>query len=59
VHCRLVAIDKKGNTDIAGSWEVEYVGSASFEGSSMFQKSDIASVEVRTLEGIRLLRVQV
>lgn len=58
VHCRLVLINKRGNTDFASSWEVEYVGSANFEGSSMFQKSDIASIEVRTLEGIRLLRVQ-
>lgn len=59
VHCRLIAIDKHGNTDIAGGWEVEYVGSANFAGSSMFQKNDIASVEVRTLEGGRLLHVPV
>jgi predicted anti-sigma-YlaC factor YlaD len=59
VHCRLIAIDKRGNTDIAGGWKVEYVGSANFAGSSMFQKSDIASVEVRTLEGARLLHVPI
>jgi predicted anti-sigma-YlaC factor YlaD len=58
VHCQLIAIDKQGNTDIAGGWKVEYVGSANFAGSSMFQKNDIASVEVRTLEGTRLLHVQ-
>jgi predicted anti-sigma-YlaC factor YlaD len=58
-HCRLIAIDKHGNTDIAGGWRVEYVGAANFAGSSMFQKADIASVEVRTLEGQRLLHVPV
>jgi Putative zinc-finger len=58
-HCQLIAIDKHGNTDIAGAWEGEYVGAADFEGSSMFQKDDIASVEVRTLEGKRLLHVPV
>lgn len=57
VHCRLIAIDKHGNTDIAAGWKVEYIGTANFAGSSMFQKSDIASVEVRTLEGKRLLHV--
>jgi anti-sigma factor RsiW len=58
-HCRLVAIDKHGNTDIAAGWKVEYVGTADFAGSSMFQRKDIASVEVRTLEGERLLHVAV
>lgn len=59
VHCRLIAIDKHGNTDIAAGWEVEYAGTADFAGSSMFQRKDITSVEVRTLEGERLLHVAV
>lgn len=59
VHCRLVAIDKHGNIDIAGGWKVEYAGPANFAGSSMFQQGDIASIEIRTLEGDRLLHVAV
>lgn len=58
-HCQLIAIDKKGRKDIAGGWQVQYLGSATFAGSSMFQKNDLAAVEVRTLEGQRLLHVPV
>ncbi|HZE31933.1 MAG TPA: zf-HC2 domain-containing protein [Actinoallomurus sp.] len=58
-QCRLIAIDKKGRQDVAGGWRVEYLGEASFYGSSMFQKQDIASVEIRTLDGKRLLHVRV
>jgi predicted anti-sigma-YlaC factor YlaD len=58
-QCRLIAIDKKGRQDVAGGWQVEYLGEASFYGSSMFQKQDIAAVEVRTLDGKRLLHVRV
>jgi predicted anti-sigma-YlaC factor YlaD len=58
-HCQLIAIDKKGKKDIAGGWQVQYLGSASFAGSSMFAKDDLAAVEVRTVEGQRLLHVPV
>ena len=58
-QCRLIAIDKQGRRDVAGGWQVEYLGEASFYGSSMFQKQDIASVEIRTLDGKRLLHVRV
>ncbi|MFB9835691.1 anti-sigma factor family protein [Actinoallomurus acaciae] len=58
-HCHLVATDKKGRKDIAGGWEVQYLdGSASFAGSSMIQRSDLASVEVLTTEGRRLVLVK-
>ncbi|MCW2858535.1 MAG: hypothetical protein JWP48_243 [Actinoallomurus sp.] len=58
-HCHLVAIDKKGRKDIAGGWQVQYYGSASFHGSSMIPAQDLAAVEVRTVDGQRLLRVRV
>jgi hypothetical protein len=58
-HCHLVAIDKKGRKDIAGGWQVQYYGSASFYGSSMIPAQDLAAVEVRTVDGKRLLRVRV
>ncbi|GLY83624.1 anti-sigma factor family protein [Actinoallomurus iriomotensis] len=58
-HCHLVATDKKGRKDIAGGWETQYeAGAASFAGSSMIQKSDLASVEVLTTEGRRLVLVR-
>jgi hypothetical protein len=61
-HCHLVATDKKGRKDIAGSWEVQYMsgtgGSTAFAGSSMIQTSDLASLEVLTTEGRRLVIVK-
>jgi hypothetical protein len=56
-QCRLIAIDNKGRNDIAGGWQVQYLGSGHFFGSSMFQTRDITSLEVRTLDGKRLLHV--
>ncbi len=57
-RCRLFAIDKTGWNDIAGGWEVEYPGSVTFYGSSMITNDQLASVEIRTTEGKRLLKVQ-
>lgn len=60
-HCRVVVVDKNGRSDIAGSWEVPYAarreGSAQYFGSSMIATDQVASIEVRTLDGQRLLRV--
>lgn len=60
-HCRVIVVDKNGRSDIVGSWEVPYAarreGSAQYFGSSMIATDQVASIEVRTLEGQRLLRV--
>jgi hypothetical protein len=56
-RCRLFAIDKSGWSDIAGGWKVEYTGGGTFYGSSMITNDQLASVEIRTTEGERLLRV--
>jgi hypothetical protein len=62
-HCRVFVVDKDGRSDIAGSWEVPYAarreGSAQYFGSSMIATDQVASIEVRTLDGERLLRVPV
>ncbi|MDN3359948.1 zf-HC2 domain-containing protein [Actinomadura sp. DC4] len=61
-HCRVFVVDKDGRSDIAGSWEVPYAareGSAEYFGSSMIAADQVASIEVRTLDGERLLRVPV
>lgn len=57
-RCRLVVVDRTGRRDVAGSWHVEYEGSADFYGSSMIPKDRIASVEVRTVDGRRLLNMR-
>ncbi|MEV0402874.1 zf-HC2 domain-containing protein [Actinoallomurus sp. NPDC050550] len=58
-RCRLVAVDQDGQRDVAGGWHVEYEGSAEFAGSSMIPRDRIAAVEVRTVDGKRLLSVPV
>jgi Putative zinc-finger len=58
-RCRLIAVDGKGRRDVAAAWQVEYEGSADFSGSSMIPRDRITSVEVRTVEGRRLLSVPV
>jgi hypothetical protein len=57
--CKLVAIDRQGKRDIAGTWRVTYGGNVEFWGSSMIPSYQIASLEVRTLEGKRLVAVPV
>lgn len=59
--CQLVAVDRNGRSDIAGTWwvpggpgnPVEYFG------SSRISRDNLASVEVRTLDGRRLIRIPV
>ncbi|MFL6053867.1 MAG: anti-sigma factor family protein [Actinoallomurus sp.] len=58
-RCHLVAVDREGRRDVAGGWQVVYEGSAEFAGSSMIPKDRIAAVEVRTVDGRRLLSVRV
>jgi anti-sigma factor RsiW len=61
-HCRMVVVDKGGRSDIAGAWAVPYAareGSAEYLGSSMIASDQVASIEVRTVDGERLLRVPV
>lgn len=62
-HCRVIVVDKNGHQDIAGAWAVPYAaregGSAEYFGSSMISSDQVASIEVRTVEGKSLLRVPV
>jgi anti-sigma factor RsiW len=57
-HCRLYVVDKSGWRDIAGGWEVQYAGSAVFNGSSMIPSDQVASVEFRTTDGTELLKMR-
>lgn len=61
-HCRMVVVDKGGRSDVAGAWAVPYAareGSAEYLGSSMIASDQVASIEVRTADGERLLRIPV
>lgn len=62
MRCRLVAIDKNGNKDIAGGWVVPinaHGGTGEYYGSSMIMSDRLASIEVRTIDGKRLVRIPV
>lgn len=61
-HCQMVVVDKDGRSDIAGAWAAPYAareGSAEYLGSSMIASDQVASIEIRTADGKRLLRVPV
>jgi hypothetical protein len=59
VRCRLYAIARDGRRDVAASWEVQYIGSEDFYGSTMISRADLAKFEVLTMDGRRLLTVPV
>jgi hypothetical protein len=61
-ECQLIAVDRNGRSDVAGAWEVPYATrkeSAEYFGSSMITRDELASIEVRTLEGKRLISIPV
>lgn len=57
-RCRLVAVDRHGWRDIAGGWRIEEPGYADFHGSSMISRDQIAALEVRSVDGKRLLLIR-
>lgn len=57
-RCRLIVVGRDGRRDVAGSWEITYSGGATFAGSTMIQRDDLSSLEIRTLDGRRLLTVK-
>lgn len=63
-HCQMIVVDKNGRRDIAGAWVAPYLAPwegpyVEYFGSSMISTDQVASVEVRTVDGRRLLRVPV
>lgn len=62
-HCQMIVVDRNGRRDIAGAWAVPYAaregGPAEYFGSSMIFSDQVASIEVRTVDGRRLVRVPV
>ncbi|MBO2454291.1 zf-HC2 domain-containing protein [Actinomadura barringtoniae] len=57
-RCRLYAVARDGQRDMLGSWAVAYRhGYGEYEGSTMFQRSQIFSFEVVTVEGQPLITI--
>jgi anti-sigma factor RsiW len=61
-QCQLIAIAKNGRRDVAASWQVAYDGygkDPQFAGSTMIPRDQLASLEVRTLDGRTLLTLKI
>jgi hypothetical protein len=57
-RCRWYAVARDGQRDMLGSWYVAYRrGYGQYEASTMFQRDELSSFEVVTLDGQRLLRI--
>ena len=58
-HCRLVALARDGRTEVAGSWEADYKGTAAVEGTTGIDRGQLVAVWVETDAGRRLVTVPV
>uniref|UniRef100_UPI001A9559E6 hypothetical protein n=1 Tax=Actinomadura roseirufa TaxID=2094049 RepID=UPI001A9559E6 len=57
-RCRLLVVARDGRRDMLGSWSVPYdKGYGAYGGSTMFQRGQLFSFEVMTLEGQPLLTI--
>jgi hypothetical protein len=56
-RCRLLARSRDGRTDVAATWRATYRGAAAVTGSAAIPPADLASVDVVTTGGRRLVRV--
>jgi anti-sigma factor RsiW len=55
--CSLVVVNKNGQRDVAASWKVNYSGAVDVQGATAWPSSDIASYDVVTVDGRRLVSV--
>lgn len=56
-HCRLVAVGRDGSSEVAGSWEVTYLGKATVTGATSLPLSSTVSYDIVTFGGQKLLSV--
>jgi len=57
-RCILVAVTRNG-TDIAGSWDATYDGSARIAGTSAFRANQLTAIRIESDTGILLLSIRV
>lgn len=57
-RCTLIAVARGGGTDVAGSWQATYSGTASIEGITAIPERQLAELIVETTAGQRLLTVR-
>jgi anti-sigma factor RsiW len=57
-QCRLIAVSRAGHREVAGSWRATYDGTADVQTATAVPKDQLASFEVVTAAGRRLVRAQ-
>jgi hypothetical protein len=58
-HCRAFVVDRNGATDQVSSWQVAYDRPTTVGGSTMMPSDRIGTIDVRTLDGKRLIALPV
>jgi hypothetical protein len=58
-RCRLIAVSDTGEWDVAGSWEVNYGGTASIKGTTSIPREHLQRLVIRTYDGDTLVAAQV
>jgi hypothetical protein len=55
--CSLVVVNKNGEREVAATWKVNYTGAVDVEGATAWAPANIASYDIVTDEGQRLVSV--
>jgi anti-sigma factor RsiW len=55
-QCRLIAVSRDGHREVAGTWRATYDGTTDVQTATAISKDQLASFEVVTTAGRRLLR---
>lgn len=56
-HCQLVAVDRAGRRQTIGAWQADYEGGARITAASDLPLAELASLEIVTSQGGRLVSV--
>ena len=58
-HCRLVAVNARGQRDVAATWEATYEGQAAVVGHTSFRPDQITRLLIVTEAGRTLVQVPI
>lgn len=58
-RCRLIAVSDSGQRDVAGSWAVDYEGTATIQGTTSITREHLRRLVIRTYDGATLVAAAV